>query len=395
MSRRLAPTLAALVGGIALFGASASRASEAQQSPVEMVRMMLDVQTQVAAGVAGGQDALQAMLKAMGEEFNKRPADVWSEARNARAAALYLLSGGEPAVARRILDGKKAPAAEAELLRGALAYVEGRVGEARKALDAIDARKLDAPLSAHVAFAQANLAPETETAKARALLELARLLAPGGLIEEAALRREVFLAGEATDAGAFADLSRRYARRFRGSAYFDNFARKFVTVTASFPLQASLPHLPALEEAARNIGAESRGEFYLNLSRQALGAGRNDLGAHAAAEAGKDSGSSRSARARATLYEAAARVGAADQSGALASLQSLDVAALPANDRALHAAAQAGAERAARAPKPAPRALAKEDAKVAPPRPGGGEELVARARKLLNDTAALAGGKLK
>ena len=293
----------------ALSSASAPCRAEDVQQPVEMVRLMHDIQSQVASGAEGGQEAMQAMVRAMGEQFDKLDVEVWRAPRNARAAALYLLSGGDAAVVRRILDSKTVTAAEEKLLRGALAFVEGRVAEARKLFGEVDARAVDPPLGAHIAFAQASLLPPAESVRARGLLELARLLAPGGLVEEAALRREVFVAGETGDVQAFADLSRRYARRFRGSAYFDNFARKFTAVTAAFPLEKATPFLPLIEEAARDIGVDNRREFYLQLSRRAIAEGKNDLGARAASEAARIATDSRSGRARAALYQAAARVG--------------------------------------------------------------------------------------
>jgi hypothetical protein len=61
------------------------------------------------------------------------------------------------------------------------------------------------------------------------LLDLARVLAPGTLVEETALRRELVLADEIADIDKFTFLSSEYIWRFPNSAYFDSFRQRFVS----------------------------------------------------------------------------------------------------------------------------------------------------------------------
>ena len=56
---------------------------------------------------------------------------------------------------------------------------------------------LDARLAGEVAFARSVLETKRDAKTAVDLLDWARLLAPGGLVEEAALRREIALLAEA------------------------------------------------------------------------------------------------------------------------------------------------------------------------------------------------------
>ncbi|MDJ0929508.1 hypothetical protein [Breoghania sp.] len=58
--------------------------------------------------------------------------------RNARAAVAYLLSGGHPAVMRKLLSYDSKPAVDERLMRGSLAYIEGRAEEARNAFQDFD-----------------------------------------------------------------------------------------------------------------------------------------------------------------------------------------------------------------------------------------------------------------
>ena len=58
-------------------------------------------------------------------------------------------------------------------------------------------------LAGQVAFARSVLETRRDPKAAIARLDWARLLAPGGLVEEAALRREIGLLAEARDARAW------------------------------------------------------------------------------------------------------------------------------------------------------------------------------------------------
>ena len=53
---------------------------------------------------------------------------------------------------------------------------------------------------------------------------------PGTLVEEAALRREIFVAGQLDDFDKFETLAMQYFRRFRHSIYAGNFRQRFSLV---------------------------------------------------------------------------------------------------------------------------------------------------------------------
>ena len=59
----------------------------------------------------------------------------------------------------------------------------------------------------------------------------ARILAPGGLIEEAALRRELFILDNETDPNAIRRIVGRYFSRFGRSAHVENFVERLETLT--------------------------------------------------------------------------------------------------------------------------------------------------------------------
>ena len=98
----------------------------------------------------------------------------------------------------------------------------------------IDARTLAPSLGGYIALAQSALAAKEDPRRAMRLLDEARLLAGGTLVEEAALRRTVFLADETSDLSRFVASSSQYLRRYQRSVYAENFRRRFGEAVTRF-----------------------------------------------------------------------------------------------------------------------------------------------------------------
>ena len=112
---------------------------------------------------------------------------------------------------------------ERALVRGALAYITSHETDALEPLSKIDLDTLDLRLAGQIAFARSVLVTKRDPKAAVLLLDWARLLAPGGLVEEAALRRETALLTEAGKSPRVATLTRQYATRFPASLYAADF----------------------------------------------------------------------------------------------------------------------------------------------------------------------------
>lgn len=345
----------------------------AEDAPVSAMRDLHAVQSAIAAGRE--QPAAQAALLArMAETWPKLDPSAWTDGRNARALAAYLLNGGDPRPVRPIAEAL-GPDAEGGLVAGALFYRDARLDEARAKLGRIDPRALPPDLGGQVALVQASLLPPADHAGAQARLDLARLLMPGTLVEEAALRRQIFAAGEDGPPAPFADLVRRYRARFRLSAYAANFER---AVSASFAarwLKADEAGREALAAVASDGPAQGRATLWAGVARRALLAGRPALAGDAARRVAGDPSADEGVRRAANLYG----VAAADLAGGPgAPLQFLSPDGLSAPDRALRAAALL-VGRNVRAPLTAPPA----DPSAAKS-PDGRDALIARAERLLN-----------
>jgi chemotaxis protein MotC len=330
----------------ALLLSASARADEAAVSPADLVNNLQNIQGDIAQGNMAAYAAQPKTLRDIAEAFAAAKPDVWKNSRNARAAVIYLLSGGQPRAVTRLLDSGNFPQADENLMRGALAYVLGHEAEAEKLLGDIDPKSLDLPLGGQVAFVQSILLTKTDTQKALGLLDLARLLMPGGLVEEAALRREVFVAGDMThDPNKFMALAEQYLNRFPKSPFAENFLKGFSATLIRLHLAENVENFPRLDSMTANLGRDDRRALFLTLARAALVNGKIAMTDVAASAASALAPADSPDEARARLYQAAIRTLTDQYDAGAAQLQAIDAKKLPKRDAALLAAARGVARR--------------------------------------------------
>ena len=367
-----------------LTGPSALGAEDA--APYQMVRSLQILQDQVAQGNSAAQAAQAALLPQMAELFLNADPDVWRDPKNARAAVIYVLSGGHPQVMRRLLDLGDVAGVEPALLRGALAYVEGRDAEAQALLGAMDVRSLHSSLAGHVALVKASLLIKADPEQAVALLDLARLLLPGTLVEESALRREIASVGDLGDKEKFESLAVQYMRRFQGSAYFASFLQQFSSLFVRLDLAGDPQRFPKLDRMLAELPPDRRRSLYLSIARAALIAGKTATARYSAERAhGLAEPGSHEAQL-ATLFEAAAMVAGDDLDAGLAKLKSLADAPFVDADAAIREAALSVAEQVRRWPDPVEEPGESESAATNPFLPA-----IERAQKAITEIDALLG----
>jgi chemotaxis protein MotC len=209
--------------------------AEAKQ-PFEIVRSIEAIQDQVVLGNAGARSRLPKVIMQLSERLLTAKPEVWRDPKNAGAAVLYALSGGPAKVMRKVLDLGLSPEPDLALMRGTLAYLEGRHDEAKKCISHIDPSALPPSLGAHIAMIQSALIAKDDPHEALRLLDRARVILPGTLVEEAALRRALVLANQISDIDKFAYLSSDYIWRFPKSEYFESFRQQFAEAIIHFSL---------------------------------------------------------------------------------------------------------------------------------------------------------------
>jgi chemotaxis protein MotC len=225
------------------------------------------------------------------------------------------------------------------IMDGAMAYIDGHPDEARERLGGVRARNLPAALGAEIALVQSALLAKSDPKATIDRLDEVRLLMPGTLVEEAALRREIFLVGQVDNFDKFEFLATRYFRRYRHSIYAGNFRQRFALSVARFSFAQQAARFPRLVAVLDNLDSESQRALYLLIARTALLRGKTEMTDLAAGRVVALTEDGSPYRARAELYRAAARLVTNGHEQALADLQQLDAGRLPEQDAELLAAA--------------------------------------------------------
>ncbi len=345
-ARRLLIALATLF--ISWAGARAGGVS----SPLAMLADLQNLQAKIAQGDKAAYAAQPAMLHDMAVAIANADPDLWKQPDNVHAAVAFVLSGGPPRAVAPLAESEGIDKEDRQLLRGALAYVLGREEEAQNLLGGVDARTLDLRLAGQVAFVQSLLVSSRDKKKSVELLDLARLLAPGGLVEEAALRREILVSGEMRDVDRFTLSACQYLNRFSKSIYAENLVRSIAQTVARLGLAENLVDFHKFDNLAASLPVDARRGFYLAISRAALVDGKVAVAEAAARLSLAQPYGDRIEDARGKFYGAAARVLGDGYEQSLAELNAIDAKQLPKPDVALLAAARDVASRLRSPPPP-------------------------------------------
>ena len=291
------------------------------QSISAMTAGLQMLQVQVASGDKAAYAAQPDRLSAIGAAIAAAKPEVWKSKGETDAVVIYLLSGGQPGDVVQLLKSGAVPASEIPLMRGALAYILGNVADADALLGGVDPRKLDLRLAGQVAFAQSVLQTSKDEKKAIASLDLARLLAPGCLVEEAALRREILLLNSEGDADRVAMLSRQYAARFGRSVYADKFMEGLSAALVQSGVIEAAPNFQKFANFFATLTPDARRAFLLTIARAEALNGKFPVAGAAAGEALRDAPSDSADEARAKLYQGAAQILTPDYDNGVAELQ--------------------------------------------------------------------------
>ncbi len=332
-------------------------AAGAELPPLEPFQLMRSLQN-VQDRIAGGDKAaltMQGKLIVMTDEgFRQASAEKIADPRNIRALIAYGLSGGNPRTVQSLAPviGEDQPLYP--LAAGVVSYVSGRQDEARATFAAVDPLTLDPEVAAYIALAKGNANVNHDDQLAIESLIKARLLGPGTLVEESALRRLMALYMKTTNRAGFNDASADYARRFISSPYANQFAEMLVNGILSMKGPRTQTDIKRI---ASTMPPAFRDAIYLRLARQAAVAGHLQLSEFAASmingqlakdniAAGQDQSSGERQPGERTglqsnLYS---RISALLDDGEIERLKELDdidATKLPEKDRGILAAARA------------------------------------------------------
>ena len=320
-----------------MFSAGGARCEEKAEPPFELVRSLRSTQDRIAHGDMSAFKGYRVELSQLADQFAQAGDETWKDPRNVRAAVALVLSGGDPRVLQPLVN--QISGQEQVLARAALAYGQNRNSEALELLANVDARTLDPTIAGHIALVHAELMSKKDYAKTLVLLDDARLLAPGTMIEEAALRRQAALAVEQADPGRFESATTQYFRRFANSVHEINFRRQFAADVATRGMADGPEHRIRLETTMEALPAGQRQEVYLSIAWEGLKGGSVDLVRWAAANATKLAAEDSPQRLRSQLCEAAALIATDELDRGLELLKHLPAEKLNPEEAALLSAA--------------------------------------------------------
>ncbi|TSE00191.1 chemotaxis protein MotC, partial [Mesorhizobium intechi] len=306
----------------------------------QLVRSLQLVQDRIAAGDHAAMPMQSKLLEMIDTRLREADAEDFKDPRNFRALLVYGMSGGNPVtVEAAVSRAKSVDAQDLSIAKGVINYLVGRPAGAIEVLRPIDPMTLPSDLGAFLALVKGSLMATDDPVMALTLLDEAKLLSPGTLVEEAALRRSVGIAVARGDAARFARASTQYVERYLYSPYASQFADSFVSGVIA--LHMSISH-DKLADITSMMDPEREKVIYLRIARRAAIDGLSELSAFASARAeqGRD-GNTNQGDPRAELYSSLSTVTSGTIEDVRIKLGKIDRSKLSDGDRALLDAAQA------------------------------------------------------
>ncbi|MCC5778972.1 chemotaxis protein [Nitratireductor sp. B36] len=333
--RAVARFAAILITGLAVE----TGAQAASMQPYQMVRSLQRVQDRIADGDHAALPMQQKLLGIIDNRIRKAdPAD-FSDPRNLQALLIYGLSGGNPKTLELLFSKLSLGPQESRLGEAIVRYALGDFTAARAVLQEIDPKSLPPEVGPPVALVSATVTARDNPLFAVRMLDEARLLSPGTLIEEAALRRSIPLAAALKDTERLARASEQYVRRFLRSPYATQFVDTFVAAVVELNDTVD-PSM--VDEVTAQMSDEQARIVYLRLARNSAIEGYERLLAFASQKAmayGQDADGRNDPRA--VLYANMASVTSDNVNDVLTALNSIDRHRLSKADQELLDAAVA------------------------------------------------------
>ncbi|WP_062014288.1 hypothetical protein [Aureimonas sp. AU4] len=273
--------------------------------PFDVMRSVQALQDQVARGNSAAIRVQAMLLRRFTQSFLQADPAVWQDARNKRAAVLFTLSGGPPELLeglhREALLGPEYDA----LVEGSLRYVRNDLEGAYKQFSTIDPMAMEPVLGGQISLVLGQIQQFTKPAEALEHLDRARLLAPGGLIEEAALRLEALLSDEQGRHAEADRLARRYFDRYFESTYAANFEARFASIMTDRARGDAQAAMVAMSDVVAGLPRPRQDRLFLSVARRSVVEGNLEFGRLAAERALLSEDLSVPDRMRAQLYETA------------------------------------------------------------------------------------------
>ncbi len=332
MTLRRAASRLWLAAACLAFGTPLARGAEGDVlQPFQMVRSLQLVQDRIADGDHAALPMQRKLLEMIDARFRDAPPQTFDDPRNFRSLLIYAMSGGNPVTVDVVRSRLSLAPPDQAMLNGIVDYLTGRPKRAANTLSRVDPMVQNDDLGAFIALVRGSLLATDQPVQAIAMFDKARLLGPGTLVEEAALRRSITLATGQHDAARFVQWSHQYVRRFLRSPYASQFADSFVNGVLEL---AGTIDFAAVDEVIARMAPEQRQVIYLRLARRGAIDGAAAVTAFAAPRAGEATVEESDPRAK--LYAALAGVTSENVGDVAQRLGEIDATRLSKRDRELY-----------------------------------------------------------
>ncbi len=327
------------------------RAEDQEQlPPYKMLRSLQFVQDAVVLGDHSGGEMQSFLLTALDERLRTAEKSVFDDSRNVDAALIYAMSGGNPTTLEFLMSRDTNGNFDNRVADVLRKYLNGKGLLVAKSLADTAMEYRDKKIGPYLSLVAGNVMGAKDPKSALKLYDWARLVAPGTIVEEAALRRSVALATQAGLTAQGLGYAQRYVRRFLHSPYAGQFADLFVTFVVERSKEMKAGDVTGILDF---MDAPRQREVYLRIARRAAIEGRLELAELAASRAKAIPGDESEAfQSLAALYGGLAGIPTPGIDAARQNISTIPEGELNARDRALREAAQAVADAVLQPPDP-------------------------------------------
>ncbi|MGL4094272.1 chemotaxis protein [Agrobacterium cavarae] len=329
--------------GVSWLLAAGQAEAQSDLPPAKILRSLQFVQDSVVMGDHSARDMQKFLLSAFDTTLRTSDMSVFSDTKNADAALIYIMSGGNPATLNYLVAKDVQGYFDSRVVNVLQKYLSGRGGLVDKVVSDLIPEYRNNRLGPYLMLIAGNIAYTKDPAAALPFFDDARLSAPGTIIEEAALRRSIMATMQLKQPEKGMVYARKYAVRFLHSPYASQFADLFVSLAIdSFgPVTTK-----DIGEIAELMDAERAQEIYLRIARQASLQGKMELAQFAAEKANgiaEDTGDT-TREPLSKLYSGLSDISGQDVLAAQEKLASIPESELSPRDLALRNAAKTIAE---------------------------------------------------
>lgn len=320
-----------VLAGLALLAGTAPAWTEAKQlQPFQMVRALQLVQDRVADGDLAALPIQRKLLEMIDQRLRTATDAEMVEPQQFRALLIYSMSGGNPTTLETLMRRLRLSEDDARKCIGILSYLKGGTKAAATALEKVEPMNEKPELGAFLALVKGSVLTQEKPQDALKYLAQARLISPGTLVEEAALRRSMPLLIAAKDSTRFLIASDQYVRAFLHSPYASQFADALVAGVIELHETIDLKRLESIVDL---MSPEQQQVVYLRIARRSAIDGLTALSQFATDRAGLIATAAKAENdPRALLYAMLANVAMAPPEQLQADLKRIDRSRLSSGD---------------------------------------------------------------